>query len=410
MTDTSFGYTDLFAKGLPEPAVRFTGFPKYNFTGGHNDLDNIPVEALARAATRALTRDGQKLAMYNLGHGPLGYRELRSFVANKLKRHRGIDTTIDNVLVLSGSGQGLDLINRIMLDKGDTVIVEELTYGVMPRRIRALGVNIVALPLDEKGLVPEKLANILADLKSKGVRPKYIYTIPTIQNPTGSILPLDRRQQMVKIAREYGVPIFEDECYADLIWAQKDAPPALYALDPDGVIHLGSFSKTLAPALRVGYCVANWAVLSRLIACKSDGGTGALDQMTVAEYFGSEFEQHIETLSGVLREKRETMVEALEKEFGTSAEITDAPGGIYVWVKLPDAVDVTKLVGPAGKAGVAFNPGPEWSVDTNAWKSHMRLCFALPSKDDIRQGIAELARVCYEQTGIPPRSGNVARS
>ena len=133
----------------------------------------------------------------------------------------------------------------------------------------------------------DALADALAALKARGVTPKYIYTIPTIQNPTGSIMPLDRRHRMLELAREYGVPIFEDECYADLIWAGRARRRRRLSLDPAQVIHIGSFSKTLAPALRTAYAVAPWPVLSRLVSLKTDGGTGAVEQMLVAEYSAS---------------------------------------------------------------------------------------------------------------------------
>jgi 2-aminoadipate transaminase len=175
------------------------------------------------------------------------------------------------------------------------------------------------------------------------------------------------------------------------------------------VIHIGSFSKTLAPALRIGYVVAGWPMLSRLITAKTDGGTGAVEQMLVAEYFSRNFEPHVRKLAGVFERKLATMIEALEREFGTIAELWRPAGGIYIWVKLPDQVDVTKLMQPAAKAGIAFNPGPEWACDGANAKSYLRLCFASPTHEQIRAGIAAFAQVCYEATGIPVRGANLRR-
>ena len=196
------------------------------------------------------------------------------------------------------------------------------------------------MKLDADGIVIDALAAQLAALKAKGITPKFIYTIPTIQNPTASILPLDRRHALLKLAREYNVAIFEDECYADLLWEGVEAPPALYALDPGCVIHLGSFSKSLAPALRLGYIVAEWEIMRRLLPLKGDSGTGALDQMVVAEYFSKHFDKHLNHLNGVLHDKLKTMVEAVEREFGASAECWHPKGGIFLWIKLPESVDV----------------------------------------------------------------------
>jgi 2-aminoadipate transaminase len=409
MAATGFAYTNLLAKDLPAAAPRWTGFPKYNFIGGHNDPEHVPASALAAAAEAVLRRDGADLALYN-PHGPQGFRATREFVVDKVKA-RGIECSPEEVLITSGSGQGLDLVNRVLLDRGDTVVIEEFTYGGALTKVQRLGVNVVGAPLDDDGLRIDALDRILDELKRKGTPAKYIYTIPTVQNPTGSILPMDRRHALLGLAKRHGVPIFEDECYADLTWSDG-APPAIYSLDPSQVIHVGSFSKTLAPALRLGYVVADWQIMSRLVGCKreTDSGTGALEQMVVAEYFSHHFSEHVGELTGVLKEKLDTMVEALEREFGTAVEKMWRPkGGIFLWIKLPDRVDVTTLVAPAAKAGLVFNPGPEWSCNPAATKSHMRLCFALPSKTEIRDGIATLARVCYEETGIPELSANIRR-
>jgi 2-aminoadipate transaminase len=401
-----FDITRFLVPGVPAPAARFGGFPRYNFVGGHNDPVNIPTAELAAAADAVIRREGHKLALYNLGEGPQGYPPLRRFVADKLVRFRGFTCTADDVLITSASSQGLDMISALMLVPGDTVIIEEYCYAGAISRFRKLGANVLGAKLDADGLDMAALEAQLAGLKAKGVTPKFIYTIPTIQNPTGSVLPLERRHALLDLSRRFGVPIFEDECYADLVWG-TDSPPALYALDPERVIHIGSFSKSLAPALRVGYAVAGWPILGRMLAAKSDGGTGALDQMVVAEYFSQHFETHLARLNGVLAGKLAAMQQALAENFGTSAEAWQPQGGIFLWFKLPDAVDVRKLIQPAADAGIIFNAGPEWSADAEAAKSHIRLCFALPSVEDIRAGVAALARVCHEQTGIPTLSANV---
>ncbi len=406
MNDIAFAYDHLFNPDLPAPAARFGGHPKFNFIGGHNDPVHIPSAELAAAADAVIRREGDKLAMYNLGLGPMGFPGLREFVADKLVRHRGVKTTAEDVLITTGSGQGIDLVSQLLLVPGDTVLLEEFCYAGAISRFRKLGANVIALPLDDDGIKVDALAGILADLKAKGVTPKFLYTIPTIQNPTGSILPLDRRHAILALAKQYGFPIFEDECYADLLW-QGGAPAAFYGLAPSQVIHIGSFSKSLAPALRVGYAVADWSVLSRLVACKTDGGTGALDQMVIAEYFSRHFDDHIAKLSKVLEDKLDTMFEAVETAFGTSMQVVRPKGGIFLWMKLPESVDVRTLIKPAAAAGIVFNPGPEWAVNGAEATPYLRLCFALPSKETIRDGVAAFARVCHDVTGIPAQSGNV---
>lgn len=285
----------------------------------------------------------------------------------------------DDILITTGSLQGIDLVNDVLLKAGDTVVVEEFTYVAVIKKLRELGVTIASAPLDRGGIRIDALRSVLVSLKSRDVTPRYIYTIPTIQNPTGTVLSLERRRELLELAREHGTPIFEDECYADLVWS-RDAPPSLYSLAPRQVIHIGSFSKSLAPALRIGYAVAEWEILGRMLACKDDGGTAALEQMIVAEYFSGNFDQHISSLSNALQGKYDVMVEAVEREFGTAAEIWPLSGGLFAWVKLPDQVDVRALAQAASEAGVSFNAGPDWSCDPEAGRNHLRLCFALPTK------------------------------
>ena len=399
---TGFAYSNLYTKDLPPPTPRWGGFPPYYFIGGNNDPTLIPCDLLAEAASSVLRREGASLAIYNLGEGPQGYPRLRDFVASKLAARRDMNCTRDDVVITSGSGQGIDMVCKLLADRGDTIIV---SYGGAITKFRKMGLNVVGVPLDDDGIKMDALEEILAGLTARGITPKFIYTIPTIQNPTGSILPLDRRQTLIRLAKTFGVPIFEDECYADLIWAW-DAPPALYALDPTQVIHIGSFSKSLAPALRVGYLVADWSVLSQLIALKGDSGTGAVDQMVVAENFSRFYDEHIKRLGVALEGKLDVMEEALKREFGVSIETFRPKGGIFLWMKLPDEVDVRKLIAPAAKAGLVFNAGPEWACDGDAAKSYLRLCFAMPSAQVIEDGVRVLAKVCFEETGIPVRSDN----
>lgn len=405
MSESVFQDPSIYAHGLPAPAVKFAGLPRYNFIGGHNDPVHIPIEGLVEAAASVIRREGRDLAMYNLAKGPQGYPGLRQVVADKLQRHRGVNATADDVLVVTGSGQAINMIIRLLINPGDTVLLEAFCYAGSISRFRAAGAKTVGLSVDEQGIRMDALEKTLADLETKGVRPKFLYTIPTIQNPTGSVLPLQRRKQLIAICKKYGVPIFEDECYADLVWAGS-APPALYGLDPSQVLHIGSFSKNLAPAVRLGYIVAPWDMLAKLIPLKADSGTGALDQMIVAEYFGQHYDEHVPKLTAILKDKRDTMIEAMDREFGTQAELFKPEGGIFMWIKLPDEVDVTKLVAPAAEVGVAFNPGPEWSVDGASSKSYLRLCFGSASKEDIKEGVKRFARVCSEHTGIPARSDN----
>ncbi len=401
MTTTPFDFTALLPAGLPPAAARWTGRPKYDFTGGNNDPDALPLDGLIAAADAVLRREGRTLSTYGLNSGPQGYRALRDFLAIKLKRDAGMVCSADDILITSGSLQGLDLVNSTLLARGDTVLIEEDCYQGSINRLLKLGVTPVGIPLDREGMRIDVLADTLAALKAKGVRPKYIYTIPTVQNPTATILPLARRRALLQLAAKYGVPVFEDDCYADLSWS-GERPPALHALSDRGnVIYIGSFSKTIAPALRVGYIVAPWSVMSRMLAIKTDAGSGALEQMVLAEYCTAHFTRHLPLLRKALRAKLETLMESLREHFGAAAEFDDPQGGIFLWVKLPEGVDTLQLFKLAQAAGVAINPGPEWSVNKARAQNRLRLCFASLSHEEINQGVAALAEVCRKDFGVP---------
>ena len=405
-----FDYSSSYRAGLPAPKERWDGFPPYNFVGGDNDADAVPVEDFIAASQSMLAREGRTLATYGLSSGPQGYRPLREFIASSLNARAGMRQTADDILIVSGSLQALDLVNAVFLSPGDTVVLEEANYHGTLARLERAGVRRLGVPLDGNGMRMDALANFLARLKAEGTRPKYIYTIPTVQNPTGSIMPEARRLEMLRLAREYDVPIFEDDCYADLTF-DGTRPRAIRALDDRGqVVYCGSFSKTVAPALRVGYVVAEWEVLSRLLAVKYDAGSGALEQMMLAEYCATHFDAHVSELQGVLKFKCDTIMEALAAEFGTAAEFSAPKGGIFIWVTLPNEVDTSRLGEVALAQGVALNPGAEWCADPETGRHRLRLCFGHPSEREIRDGVARLAQICHEETGIPARSHNMGRT
>ena len=405
----AFDYSTVFRPGLPPAAKRWSGFPKYNFVGGHNDGAAVPVQDFIDAAAVVLNREGSPLATYSLESGSQGYLPLREFLAGYLNKSTGMTDTADDILLVSGSLQALDLVNDVLLTEGDTVVLEEAAYQGALQRLKRRGVNGIGAPLDDGGIRMDMLSNILDSLRKDGIKPKYLYAVPTVQNPTGTVMPEDRRLEFLNLARKFDVPIFEDDCYADLTF-DGTRPRAIRALDEDGrVIFCGTFSKTIAPALRVGYLVAEWDILSRMLAVKRDGGSGALEQMVLGEYCPSHFEDHVQKLRGVLKEKCDAILETLAAEFGTTAE-GDAPvGGIFVWVTLPDTVDTMKLFEIASAEGVAINPGAEWVADPQTGTHKMRLCFGNPTVQEIREGVTKLAEICHREFGVPERGSNVER-
>ena len=375
--------------------------PDFAFVGGHNDPESIPFAGLAEAAVTVLRREGRNLATYNLGGSPQGYLPLREFVMSGLGARAGIAGSPDQVLIVSGSLQALDLVNEAMLSPGDTVLIEMATYGGMVSRLERRGVSYVGMELDDDGIVPESLRSTLTELASQGITPKYLYTIPTVQNPTGSVMPLERRHEILAIAREFGVPIFDDECYADLTWG-CERPPSFRALDGDGgqVIYCGSFSKSIAPALRVGYIIADEPIIRQLLALKTDAGTGALEQLTLAEYAPTHFDDHVDQLMVALQAKCDAMVSAVKEHFGDAVHVTEPLGGIYCWLTFPEGTDTQSFAAAAAAEGIEFNPGAGWSADPDWGKRRLRLCFGQAAPDTIRAGVAKLAEVCRASGAI----------
>ena len=401
MPGQGLDYSALFNRELPPPAGPWGGHPRYNFIGGHSDPDMVPTEEFIESAERVFRGDPRNISMYNFSGGPQGILPLREFLVEKLGEHRGINTTIDDVLITSGSGQGIELINEILLEEGDTAIVEAFSFSGALGNLRRRKVNIVGIDVDHDGMRMDQLAQALEDLRNRGVRPKYIYTIPTLQNPTGTVMTMERRHQMLDLSAEYGVPIFEDECYADLIF-EGEYENAIRSLDDSNrVLHIGSFSKTLGPGTRLGYVVAPWDVMSRLLSRKNDAGTGVMDQMIVGDYFTHHYEDHILEVRSSLQRKCDVLGSALRESFGPSVEFEVPRGGMYLWVKLPAGVDSRDLERPALNEGIAFNPGPDWSADPDAAAGYIRLCFALPSEAEIREGVEKLADVFRREGAVP---------
>ena len=398
----TFDITAALRQDLPEPAGPWAESPPYSFVGGHNDAASIPFAGLAEAAVNALRREGGALAAYNLGGSPQGYEPLRRFVCQSLGVRASTPIEPDEVLITSGSLQALDLVNEAFLRPGDTVVIEQATYGGMVTRLQRLGVSWVGVDLDDDGIVPEHLDRVLTDLAEAGTTPRYLYTIPTVQNPTGSVLPLERRRQILEIVRRHQVPVFEDDCYADLVWSGS-RPPTLRALDQaDGggqVIYCGSFSKSIAPSLRVGYIVADPPVVRQLLALKTDAGTGAIEQLALAEYAPNNFDDHVEKLMDALQVKCQAMRAAVAEHFPDDVEVTDPKGGIYVWLTFPDGMDTTALVEPAAAEGIEFNPGAGWSADPAWGRRRLRLCFGHPDIETIQDGVARLGRIYRDHRG-----------
>lgn len=392
----AFRYEGLFSQRTPQPVRRAPSHARYDFAVAYPDPDLLPLDDLARAMAQALKEEGRSLALYP---PPLGHEGLRDLIVQKLTEERGIRTDREHVLLTSGSMQGINLICEALLDPGDIVLTEDFFYLGTLRSLRRFGARVIGIPCDQHGMRMDALEETLATLKRFGMRPKFLYTIPTFQNPQGTELPLERRRRLVELAHAYGFPILEDDCYVDLRM-EGEPTPAIASLDGAGeaVLYVSSFSKIVAPGVRLGWVVAPTEVMERLLTIKLDAGTNHLAAMAVHRYLQEHRKTHVAELNDGLRRKRDAMLSALGESFGPRAQWSHPPGGMYIWLRLPEGADTAAVQEKALQAGVSYYNGSLFSPEGKG-KNCLRLCYAYPKVWEIQEGVHLLARF-FEKEGL----------
>ena len=387
----SFSYEGVFAKSAPEPrpggAVRRG---KYDFAVAYPDPASLPLDDLLESLRGALEEEGRDLAVYP---HPQGYPPLREFVAGKLAKDRNINVTADDIILADGSGQPIHMISEALVDPGDVVLTEDFTYAGTLGTLRRFGADIRGVACDDEGMLPDALEHAIEAGITEGKRPKFIYTIPIFQNPQGWTATLERRKAMLRLSQKYDVPILEDDCYVDLRY-DGESVPSIHSLDHTGhVMYVGSFSKIIAPGMRLGYLTAPPPVLDRVRGIKSGGGVNQFAALAVHRYSTTHLEDHIGDVRGVLRVKRDAMLAALGENFGSAATWSRPAGGLYVWLQMPDDADMDGVRETALEAEVGYNAGPQFSPDGVSGKNYARLCFGYNTPEEIHEGIATLAEV-----------------
>ena len=364
-----------------------------NFAGGLPSPETFPVDAMRDACATVLGKDSA-IAKPSLQYASSeGLPELRQWVANEMAK-QGAQVSPDQVLITTGSQQGLDLIAKVLLDKGCRLLVESPTYlGALQAftPMQPVPENVAS---DDGGVSPQALREAL----QKGERPRFIYLLPNFQNPTGRTMDETRRQQVIAVCREFGLPIVEDNPYGEL-WFEQTPPAPLLARWPEGVVYLGSFSKILAPGLRLGYLIAPPALYPKLLQAKqaADLHTPGFNQRVVAEVIKDGFlDQHVPTIRARYHAQRDAMLAALARELGpTGAEWTQPVGGMFVWVRLPERLNAQALLPKAVDAGMAFVPGaPFYAGEPDA--RALRLSFVTSTPEQIDKGMAALGRVVQQ--------------
>jgi GntR family transcriptional regulator / MocR family aminotransferase len=356
-----------------------------SFTGV-GDLRLLSMRDLGAAIRDVLRHDGVEA----LGYGDLGAGQpaLRIAVARVLAA-QGITASADQILVTSGSQQGLALTCQAVLRPGDPVLVEQPTYDHALRLFAHLRCPVVGVPVGDDGM----RVDLVEDLVRRH-RPKLIYTVPTFQNPTGTCLPAHRRRELLALARRHDLPLVEDDFAGDLRYDGR-TQPAIKALDRHGqVIHLGTFAKLLAPGLRIGYLVADGPVLRRLTAQKRalDLTTSPLLQRAVERFVTvGRYQAHLRRTTRIYRLRRDAMMDGLAREL-PGCVVRRPTGGLFAWVRLPDGISARILARAAAGAGVVIAPGTRFFIEPNDGDGHIRLNFATRTEEEIRDGLARLGR------------------
>ena len=352
-----------------------------SFAGGLPSPKTFPIDAFAAACAKVLSTDGEAALQYAASEG---YAPLREWVAASLPWH--VDPT--QVLITTGSQQALDLVAKILIDSGSRVLVETPTYLGALQAFTPMEPDFVNVASDDQGID-------LADLTAKAAGARFLYVLPNFQNPTGRSMTEASRAALCAEANRLGLPLIEDNPYGDL-WFDTPPPPPLTARNPDGCLYMGSFSKTLAPGLRLGFLVAPKAIYPKLLQAKqaADLHTPSFNQRIAYAVLKDGFlDQHVPTIRALYKSQRDAMLAALNRYLANTGVTWNTPaGGMFLWLKLPAGMDATALLPAAVACGVAYVPGAAFYSGL-AERNTLRLSFVTASRAQIETGIAALAKV-----------------
>jgi 2-aminoadipate transaminase len=358
-----------------------------SFAGGLPAPELFPVAEVRAAADAVLTTSGSQALQY----GPSeGFAPLREWIAHELGT-RGVQASSEDILITNGSQQVLDLAGKLFLDPGDVVLTENPTYLAAIQAFQTYEVKFVPVPTDEHGLIPEALPELI-----RQHRPKFLYTIPNFQNPTGITLTAERRQQLARLAAEHNLTIIEDDPYGKLRYRGADVPPIKHWDEAGRVIYASTFSKTVAPGLRLGWVAASPEIFNAMLILKqaSDLHTSTFDQRVAHAYLtaGSQAE-HLEKIRRAYGERFDVLDTALREQLPASYKWTRPEGGMFLWVTGPAELDALELLKRALVEKVAFVPGRDF-FPADGGRNHMRLNFSNSGPDRLREGVRRLAALC----------------
>ncbi|MFB9676861.1 aminotransferase-like domain-containing protein [Streptosporangium vulgare] len=368
-----------------------------SLAGGMPYVTALPLDVVGELVADLIAKRGPVALQYGSGQGDPHLREQICDVM----RMEGIEANPDDVVVTVGSQQALDLITRIFIDPGDVVLAEGPSYVGALGTFSAYQARVIHVAMDSEGIVPESLAQTIYALKSAGNRIKFLYTIPTFQNPAGVTLSVARRQQVLEICQRADVLIVEDNPYG-MLGFDGDPMRTLRADNADGIVYLGSFSKTLAPGFRVGWALAPHAIREKLVLAMESAvlSHSSFTQLAVGQYLATQpWREQIKSFRELYRERRDTMLASLEALMPDGVTWTRPGGGFFVWATLPEGLDSKALLPRAVAERVAFVPGTGFFADGGGAR-HMRLSYCYPEPERIREGVRRLAGVIGQELRV----------
>lgn len=360
-----------------------------SLAGGMPFVRALPLESITSSMERVMREQGPRALQYGSGQGT---PELREHIL-EIMALEGVRASVDDVVVTTGSQQALDLIAKLFLDSGDVVIAESPSYVGAMGIFRSYQAEVSHVAMDDDGIIPAALAERITTLRAAGRRIKFLYLIPNFHNPAGVTLSWERRLEIIEIARREGVLIIEDNPYG-LLWFDRPAPHAMRSVETDGIVYLGSFSKTLAPGFRIGWALAPHAIREKLVLAAESAilSPSAVNELIVSDYLANaDWKGQIDTFRGLYRERRDALIDALE-HYLPDLTWTNPNGGFYVWVTLPEGLDAKAMLPRAVKELVAYTPGTAFFAN-GAGRANLRLSYCYPTPAEIREGIRRLASV-----------------
>ena len=367
-----------------------------SLAGGMPNLSALPMDMMASVVNELILTNGAEALQYGSGQG---HPKLRELICDVMALE-GIRANPDDIVVTTGSQQALDLISRIFIDPGDVVLVEAPSYVGALGTFRQYEAAVVHVEMDQDGMVPQSLRDAIKVTRAAGRKIKFLYLIPNYQNPTGVLLPAERRTEILAICREEGIFVVEDNPYG-LLGFDRPSPNAMRAEDSENVIYLGSFSKTIASGLRIGWALVPQSLKDKLVIASESSilCPSNFTQLTIANYLTNQpWRDQIASFCEVYKVRRDAMLESLTEYFPQEATWTKPGGGFYVWVNLPPEIDTKAMMPKAIVAKVAYVPGTAFYADGfGSWS--MRLSYCHPTPERIREGVKALGQVVKQEMG-----------